>query len=260
MKKRPLLLLASAAIILTFILGCGSEPGPEEKARAIYNEALELEKQGRRLEAMYKYDLLVDYKETETYVEAKEALFEKGLSIGGAVQAYTIQLLFNIKNEYVSQGILSHPEGNAKIKLDREDSWGTPIWIEFAKGKRYDFALLSAGPDKAFKTEDDLVLFNHAEIGDRKVIPKLPEETQEKTKEDEKKAETKPKSITESSPILYTDKPIPQPAPDTPEPRRPAKKETATKELTQRDQPEKKPSKEMRRGDELVDLEDLLKQ
>ncbi|MEW5722035.1 MAG: hypothetical protein AB1896_02945 [Thermodesulfobacteriota bacterium] len=157
------ILLTAALLGWLISSGCGSggTGSDEEKARAIYQRAQELQAEGKSLEAMTEYDNLAGYKETRTYMEAQAALLKQGLAVGGARAGWTIKKMFDIKNDLLSQGRDIHPDGDAVAPLREKDAWGNYMWIEYSTDPRYTFAVFSSGPDGRQKTPDDLALYNH---------------------------------------------------------------------------------------------------
>ncbi len=146
-------------LLIALFIAC-SGTANEEKARAIYQRAQGLEKQGRILEALQEYDRLIDYKKTKAFETAKAHLSNDGISIGKAIHSWSIKKMFKVKNQLIQKGAEKHPDGNVVVPLSIKDGWGSYIRVEYSTGSKFIFGVISGGPDKKLGTEDDLILYH----------------------------------------------------------------------------------------------------
>ena len=156
---RRQLLFVLPILVLFLTAGCG-EPPEEAKAREIYDQARQLVEAGKELDALREYDRLAEFPETKVYQEASAALTKEGISIGHALESWTIKRMYSLKNEMIQQGRDRHPEGDVLVPLVWEDAWGSQFWVQYSTGPRYSFVIFSAGPDQVLRTPDDLTLVN----------------------------------------------------------------------------------------------------
>jgi hypothetical protein len=156
----PVRLLLFALVFLT--VACGSEGGSgrEESARAIFERAQALHEDGQQIEALKEFDRLAEFPETGAYLEAKQALLAQGVSIGSGLESWTIQRMFDVKNDLIRKGRDRHPDGDVTLPLPEKDAWGNAIWVRYSNDPNYTFLLVSNGKDGQIQTEDDLVLTN----------------------------------------------------------------------------------------------------
>ena len=162
------------AVFLAVAPGCGGEDSQEAEARAIFEKALDLERSGDIMGALAEYDKLAQYPETQVYAEASEALESEGLTIGSAFSSYTLQEMFDILNAIVDKGWTEPPDGIPLAELPEIDAWGTHYWIEYSDGKKFFFAIRSAGPDRLLRTPDDLALYHRTSAGRQTAGPPAP--------------------------------------------------------------------------------------
>ena len=88
--------MIAAALILS---SCGGENEltPEEKAAAIWMDALKIRQKGDQLDFLREVEKLGQYQETETYAKAKAELNKDGISINTALSSWTTIQMFRIK-------------------------------------------------------------------------------------------------------------------------------------------------------------------
>ena len=178
-------LLTVSFLSCVILCGCGdSGPTDEEKALAIYRKARELRRKGLTLEALQEYDRLADFKETRAFQEASSALLREGVTVGAALQSWTLKRMFDVKNGLVREGRERHADGELTVFSSQNDAWGTPILIQYSNGPKYVYRIGSAGPDKEFNTEDDLRLYEQPAVGRRKALPTKSQDFQSPTRSD----------------------------------------------------------------------------
>jgi|GEM_PF-3102329 hypothetical protein len=146
-------------VLLAVLVGC-NEAKKEEAARAIYQNAQKLEKQGLMVEALEEYDRLVEFKKTETFKIAKARLLDDGISIGKGVESLSIKKMFKVKNRLIKSGQERHPDGNVIVPISTKDAWGSELRVQYFTGPKFLFGVLSLGSDKKMNTDDDLRLYH----------------------------------------------------------------------------------------------------
>ncbi len=149
----------SIFLLIVLFIGCNGT-AIEEKAQAIFQQAQSLEKQGRIIEALQEYDRLVDYKDTQAFETAKAHLLNDGISIGKGIHSWSIQKMFSVKNRMLKKGALKHPDGDVVVPLSTRDGWGSYLRVEYSKGPKFYFSVISLGPDKKLDTTDDLRIYH----------------------------------------------------------------------------------------------------
>lgn len=163
---RPLMIMAITAVV--GVVGC-SKSSSEQTAMAIYNKAKALEDEGRRLDALREFDRLIDFKDTKVFSMADAALSREGISIGSALESWTLKRMFEVKNRVIREGRERHPDGNVTVPYGVNDAWGKPLMIEYSRGPKYTFVVISSGKDKTLDTDDDLKLYRG--IGNGRAVP-----------------------------------------------------------------------------------------
>ena len=153
-------------LFATFLLGCGEkEPTDEEKAQVIYEQAQDYMQQGLELEALREYDKLVEYKDTDVFKKAKAELFEDGIGIGSSLESWTLKRMFALKTEVVEKLKALRPNEDLPRTSHVRDAWGAPILIKYSDSAKYFILIRSAGPDKKFKSDDDLIVHQRDRVG-----------------------------------------------------------------------------------------------
>jgi hypothetical protein len=166
-------LLAVSFLSCVILCGCGDGgPTDEEKALAIYRKARELRREGLTLEALREYDRLAAFKETRAFQEASSALLKEGITVGAALESWTLKRMFDIKNRLVREGREWHPDGELTVFASQNDAWGTPILIQYSNGPKYSYRIVSAASDEEYHTDDDLRLYEYTKAGGRKALPR----------------------------------------------------------------------------------------
>ena len=168
-----ILFLLTVSFVSCVILGGCGDGGPtdEEKALAICRKARELRRKGLTLEAFREYDRLAAFKETRAFQEASSALLKEGVTVGAALESWTLKRMFDIKNGLVREGRERHPDGELTVFSSQNDAWGTPILIQYSNGPKYSYRILSAASDKEYHTDDDLRLYEYTKAGGRNTLP-----------------------------------------------------------------------------------------
>ncbi len=153
-------------LFTSFFFGCGEkEPTEEEKAQVIYRQAQEYMQQGLELEALQEYDKLVEFKDTEVFKKAKAELLADGIGIGTSLHSWTLKRMFTLKAEVVAQLKLMRPNDDLPGTGHVKDAWGAPVFIEYSDSPSYFFLIRSAGPDKKFRSDDDLIVTQRERVG-----------------------------------------------------------------------------------------------
>lgn len=258
---------AVSIFLCLFIVSCSSEPSVEEQAKAVYEKGLELESKGEEIEAMKEFNRLAEFKDSEFYAEAELKLRERGISIGSALESWTLKKMQVIRNDMIRLGQEHHPEGDTTVPILQKDAWGTKFWVEYSSDPRYTFALISAGPDKVFKTDDDLALFRKvpgANKTDSSALEALqeyakgnkPEDSEMDSDKKNKNSAGKP-AVAEPPPQFgVTKEDLGTKPPSYEQP--PENKEEASSDSDQADRFPKLP-KPNSNGETTIELEDLLK-
>jgi len=150
--------------VLVGLQGCGKS-STEDAALAIYKKAKSLQHEGRVLDALREFDRLIDFKDTKVFTEADAALSKEGISIGSALESWTLKRMFEVKNRIIRQGRERHPDGNVTVPYTMNDAWGKPLMIEYSQGPKYSFVVISSGKDTKLYTDDDLKLYRRLRAG-----------------------------------------------------------------------------------------------
>jgi hypothetical protein len=233
------------------------DPAIEAKIQATLKEARGLVKAGKTLDAARVYDSLIEYKEQPFFKDLDASITkEDRVRIGYAVHGWTIERLYSIRNRLVSEGRTRVPEGTATIPLDEKDGWGMEIWLQYVVDKPWLVAVVSAGPDRVFKTPDDLVLFQKDPRA-KKTSDQPPPPTGEKTAPPPEAKEAKPAGETKTEKKhrrpLVDDLSIPSPQAEK-KPPAPAQPEPSTEKPSNPEQGEKSDVD----GESSMDINELL--
>lgn len=147
--------LLCCLLIFMAIVGCGEKIDP---ALSVYDEAKQLEKEGKFLAAYLMYDSLAAFPKSKIYKQAKEELEKRGLSIGACLHSWTVKEMVELENKckrYYEHNKQAAPD---KYLGPYYDGWGHPITVEWFPKDKIIFIIKSAGRDEKIDTEDDIFL------------------------------------------------------------------------------------------------------
>ncbi len=168
------------AWVAMMIAGCSEKKeetnlAMEIAAKQLGKKAEALEKAGRHSEAdeIYK-ELKTKYGETKYYGEISASLEKSGISIEDSLSSKTSKEMFMLQNLIIevkrTKG--EYPEGHA-INIPK-DIWGNRLVYKITpESDKYEFYVMSLGPDQRDGTDDDLYLIHKGEKGEK---PKKPDE------------------------------------------------------------------------------------
>lgn len=145
----------STFLIFFAIVGCGEKV---DLAQAVYDEAIQLEKDGKFLAAYLMYDSLSAFPKSKIYKQAREELKNRGLSIGACLHSWTVKEMVEFENKckrYYERYNEAAPENYFGPYYD---GWGHPITVEWFPKDKIVFIIKSAGRDEKIDTEDDIFL------------------------------------------------------------------------------------------------------
>jgi len=139
----------------------GSDLVKEMAARKLGERAKHLERSERPVEAAKLFKELTEkYDKTKYYAELQKEMEEAGISIQDPLTSHTAKRMYKLQSLVVSYKAStgSYPKGHA-ISVPR-DLWGTTVKYKIMDdpSKSYEFYILSLGPDKKEKTEDDIYI------------------------------------------------------------------------------------------------------
>jgi hypothetical protein len=157
--------------IITLVLvtqGCGASPDQDHQAQLIYDRAEKLWSQGKIVPALKEFYQLVEYRHTEAFQKAEATLLEEGISITDPLNSWTLKKMIAAQNTLNKKGKDRHPDGNITVPYPMMDAWGRSIVIKYSTGDKYTFAVCSAGKDRKFGNDDDLLIFNRPHFGTQK--------------------------------------------------------------------------------------------
>ena len=148
------------------LAGCAEEKknglATEMAARKLAAQASTLEQSGKHEEAADIYTkLAAEYAETKFYKEELEPeMARKGITMEETLVSKTIHTLYEFQNSLVNYKNAKgfYPDG-AAMKVPK-DVWGNLLIYKKAdkEGAKYEFFVISKGPDGKLKTDDDLYL------------------------------------------------------------------------------------------------------
>ena len=175
MRRQKLTVTMILWFMLWATVSCNDQS--EEKAQAIYDNAMNLRQQGRVMDALKEFDRLIEYKETSVYAKANDMLLKEGISIGASFDSWTIKQLENIQRKINRKGMDSHPDGNVIVPISTKDAWGTNIRIRYSTDSKFTYFVMSAGADQKFDTNDDLQLYQRRKKPVSALAPSSPKQT-----------------------------------------------------------------------------------
>jgi len=153
--------------IAAIFTGCsGGGPGgsdlvKEVAAKKLGEKAKHFERSERPVEAAKLFKELTEkYEKTKYYAELQKEMEAAGISIQDPLTSHTAKRMYKLQGLIVSYKAStgSYPKGHA-ISVPR-DLWGTTVTYKIMDdpSKSYEFYVLSFGPDKKEKTEDDIYI------------------------------------------------------------------------------------------------------
>ena len=145
---------ASLALWLALGAGPAAAGGGEELAARI-QAALA---QGREKQACELALQMAPYKGTPAHAQAKTALLGQGISIESPLQSWTLKRIIELQNRLEGQRAAKGDLPRLGLYQDYPDAWGTPLRVEMVSRGSVLYLLRSAGPDRAFMTDDDLAV------------------------------------------------------------------------------------------------------
>jgi hypothetical protein len=151
------------ATCLVVAAGCSGTSNQDNQAQAIYDRANKLRSQGKIVAALKEFYQLVEYSHTDVFQKAEASLLKEGISINDPLNSWTLKKMITVQNSLVKKGKQRHPDGDITVPYPVTDAWGRSIVIKYSTGEKYTFAVCSAGEDKKFGNDDDLMVFNRLE-------------------------------------------------------------------------------------------------
>ena len=157
---KSLIIVSAVALALAWTApAMAGKKKPEEKAAAKIWAGIKANLDaGRELEACRLVKKLAPYENTETYHEAKKALLRKGISIQTPLVSYTSKAIVKAQNMVERNLVSTGDLKNIGVLPQHKDAWGTPLRVELATLKDYLYIVRSAGQDRKYMTEDDILI------------------------------------------------------------------------------------------------------
>lgn len=157
-----LAVLTLLAVLSASVLWCGcgqkETAPPEDPAAEIYQKAEALHQEGKILEALKEYDKLAEYENSEYYQKAYDKLLKQGISVGGALESWTVKKMYDIRKNLAKKEQTMRPGEDMEYKLAEQDAWGRHFRVRHSIRPTWAFAVFSSGPDQEHGTGDDLIL------------------------------------------------------------------------------------------------------
>ena len=144
-------------LMIFFLFQCGEKV---DKAKLIYDEAVELEKNGELIKALKLYDSLKEFDKHPLYAKAKQDLEIRGFGIGKCLESWTCKEMIIWENEilhYYHENNTCPPEDSLKKYYD---AWDKELLLTWRKKEKEIalFTIYSSGLDGIDSTNDDLIL------------------------------------------------------------------------------------------------------
>ncbi len=165
----PAVVLFFAAILAGCGGGSGGDLAKEMAARKLGERAKHLERAERPVEAAKLFKELTEkYDKTKYYAELQKEMEETGISVQDPLVSHTAKRMYKLQSLIVSYKASTggYPKGHA-ISVPK-DMWGTTLNYKIMDdpSKNYEFYVMSFGPDKKEKSEDDIYIIYAGERSD----------------------------------------------------------------------------------------------
>jgi len=152
--------IASLALVFFCLAGAWAAPtvwaGLVEAA--IWKKVERLLQQGRELEACQEALKLKEFKSSPVYKEAEKGMMRYGLSLDEPLSSYTGKRMVDLQNEAQAEAAASGQLPKAGVRERHRDAWGNAMRVELVTKHDFVYAIRSAGPDRRFFSDDDLIV------------------------------------------------------------------------------------------------------
>lgn len=155
----------TAVLVLALCVCCPSVAlaGEDPHAVALWGRINQLLDDNNYKEACLLAVDMAPYKGSETYVRVEQKLLQRGISISSPLQSYTIKQIVAVQNEAEHSRLKTEMLPRLGPRENYKDAWGMPLRVEFVSNSGFLYLVRSAGPDKRFLTDDDLVIGTRGE-------------------------------------------------------------------------------------------------
>lgn len=153
-KSTPLAVL----VFILFFLAGALPALAVETAEDVYARIKTLLEEKRVLAAAREAVRMEPYKESEAYGKTEKLLRKIGISIGDPLKSYTVKQIIDLENHEERKRAASGDLPSPGSRPDYQDAWDMPLRIEMMSRPNILYLIRSAGPDRLFMSNDDLMI------------------------------------------------------------------------------------------------------